>query len=256
MLRTASELVGCSIRATDGDIGHVADLLFDDDRWTVRYLLVDTGDWLPGREVLVSPIAVRGVDWDSRHIEVGLTRDQVENSPDISTDRPVSRVHEAEYSAYYGWPYYWIGSGLWGASPYPADLLLAPDLGGGEARLEEPAERADEGDPHLQSVKDVTGYEAEASDGEIGSVSNFLVDDRTWSIRYIVVDTGHWLPGKKVLVTPESIERVEWETSRVTVSHSRDVVRAGPEFDAEALGDGAYEVRLDTHFRGPHDQGA
>src|SRR6266508_5022629 len=108
MLRTAGELAGelkgVTIQATDGDIGSVQDLYFDDHSWTVRYLVVDTGTWLPGRQVLISPFAFRAISGASR-LQTTLTKDQIENSPSIDTDRPVNRQREIEDSRYYGYPY-------------------------------------------------------------------------------------------------------------------------------------------------------
>src|SRR5205809_6020840 len=109
MLRSASEWDGYSIQATDGEIGHVAEFLFDDEKWTIRYLVVDTGGWLPGRRVLISPIALGETDWPGHRLHVKLTRQQVEESPVIDTDKPVSRQHEVSYYQYYRWPYYWGG---------------------------------------------------------------------------------------------------------------------------------------------------
>ena len=128
MLRNVKDLEGCAIRATDGTIGHVTDLYFDDLTWAVRYLVVETGHWLASRKVLISPIAVGQPDWESRVLPVSITRSQVQLSPDIDTDKPVSRQHEMLYLGYYGYPYYWAGDGLWGQGSYPGVMMLG--LGG------------------------------------------------------------------------------------------------------------------------------
>src|SRR5689334_4092581 len=116
MIRGADGLKGFTIGATDGEVGGVNDLYFDDERWVIRYLVVDTGNWLPGRKVLISPHAVRTTQWELRRVDVALTRQQVKGSPDIDTDKPVSRQHEAAFFSYYGYPAYWDGTSLWGAT--------------------------------------------------------------------------------------------------------------------------------------------
>ena len=238
MLRTASHLKGTSIAATDGEIGSVQDLYFDDDTWTVRYLVVDTGTWLPGRQVLISPRSVRMApndDW----IPVNLTKQQVENSPSIEADRPVDRQYEEEYSQYYGYPYYWSGPYRWGTTPYPGEGPLT------EARAMSVMPPA--GDPGLRSARNVMGYYIEALDGDIGHVEDFLVDDREWAIRYMIADTRNWWPGKKVIVSPEWVKRVSWPDSRVYVDLTKQAIKDAPEYDPDRPMERADETRLFSH---------
>jgi uncharacterized protein YrrD len=244
MLHVVSNLFGFTLAARDGDIGKVKDAYFDDERWTVRYLVVDTGGWLGDRKVLISPRSVRRVDWDERAIEVALTRQQVRDSPGIDTDMPVSRQHEIEYHRYFGYPNYWAGANLWGptAMPYPyagvpgGEAWLGPDAPVDtevereiEGRLEE--ERAS-ADVHLRSCDEATGYEILATDGSIGTVDDFVFDEATFAIAFLVVDTRKWLPGKHVRLRPQDIERVSWDDHEVTVKMTRSAVEASPEFDA------------------------
>ncbi len=119
-LRTVKDLRGYAIRATDGVIGKVDDLYFDDEDWAIRYLVVDTGGWLSGRKVLISPIAIGQPDWLDGVLPVALTKAKVEHAPDIDTRKPVSRQHEAVYLGYYGYPFYWGGAGMWGMGGYRA----------------------------------------------------------------------------------------------------------------------------------------
>lgn len=206
MLRNVKELRGFAIHATDGMIGEVDDLYFDDEDWAIRYLVVDTGHWLSGRKVLISPLAIGHVDWMAQQLAVSLTKTQVERSPDIDTRKPVSRQHEAVYFGYYGYPNYWGGSGVWGMGGYPGSLTI-------ERRFEDErkarrAAAAKAGDDcHLRSGKAVTGYHVHATDGDIGHVADLLVDDHTWAIRYMIVDTSNWWGGHHVLVAPPWEER-------------------------------------------------
>jgi hypothetical protein len=242
MHRLVSELKGYAIGAKDGDIGAVNDFLFDDELWTVRYLVADTAKWLPGRRVVITPIAIGQVESNEKRVTVTLTREQVENSPDLDS-RDLSREHEAAYYDYLGWPYYWIGGDVWGPGTIPANLLATQ-----APASEAPEQPGDE--PHLRSAREVIDYYIEARDGDIGHVEDFIVDDETWEIRYMVVDTKNWLPGKKVLVSPEWIDRVSWSDSRVYVDLSREAIEKGPEFDPERL-NRDYEERLYKHYDRP-----
>jgi hypothetical protein len=247
MLTNHTKLKGLVIRATDGEIGTVDQLYFDDQTWAIRYLTVNAGTWLNGRSVLISPHSILQVDWTSGRIDVSLTRKQIENAPDIDTQRPVSRQREAEYSGYYGYPYYWDGPYLWGATYSPGGLVpieVSPSM---------IAERAREqsADSHLRATQAVAGYGIEATDGDIGHVESFLVDDETWSIRYLEVDTKNWWPGKKVLISPAWVERVSWEESRVFVAVTREAIKTCPEYlDAEPI-TREYENKIYFHYGRP-----
>jgi len=228
MLRTAGELKGVTIEAMDGDIGSVQDLYFDDQTWTIRYLVVDTGSWLPGRQVLISPMAFHAVPGASR-LRTSLTKDQVRNSPPVDTDRPVNRQREVELAQYYGYPYYWTGPYRWGELAYPGLPVPPPEPTRIDEELLARAEAG--GDPHLRSARDVMGYYIHATDGDLGHVEDFLIEDATWAIRYIIVDTRNWLPGRKVLISPDWITHVSWEDSKVSVDLSRRHIEDAPEFD-------------------------
>jgi hypothetical protein len=245
MLRTAKSLKGATIAATDGDIGSVHDLYFDDRTWTIRYFVVDTGTWLPGRRVLISPISVKP-SADPNAVAVRLTKRQVEESPSVDTDRPVNRQYEQEYSRYYGYPYYWTGPYRWGATPYPGEMALAGVPITDAPVVEIPVSEA--GDPTLRSARDVMEYYIEAADGDIGHVEDFVVDDQEWAIRYMIVDTRNWWPGKQVLVSPEWINNVRWADSRVSVDLTKDGVKGAPEYDPDQPLERDYENRLHRHY--------
>jgi hypothetical protein len=248
MLRNAKNLHGFTIRATDGELGTVDELYFDDETWAIRYLTVETGGWLGGRAVLISPISVIHADWPAQRLDVALTKKQVENSPNIDTHQPVSRQHEALYSRYYGYPYYWGGPYLWGAAPYPADLVTPPIVPMLAVEEEIPSQPEDS---HLRSTAAVTDYSLEAVDGEIGHVDGFVVDDDVWAIRYLEVATRNWWPGKKVLVSPAWIERVSWEDSRVYAGLTREAIQNAPEYVESAPITREYENRLYFHYGWP-----
>jgi hypothetical protein len=221
--RSIKGLRGYTIRAVDGYIGKLYSFLFDDLEWAIRYLVVDTGDWLPGRQVLLPPIAIDKVDAESQSLAVSLTEAQVENSPPLDADAPVSRRIETELHEYYGWVPYWrTGVPAAGSGPVVAAAVLAAE--GEDAREESAA------DPHLRSTREVVGYHIGARDGEIGHVDDFLAEEDRWIIRHLVVDTGNWLPGKRVLVLPTWIEKVNWAERIVSVGLKRETTEKSPEF--------------------------
>ena len=231
MLRNVKDLRGYAIRATDGVIGSVDDFYFDDEDWGVRYLVVDTGGWLSGRRVLISPIALGHAGWMGRQLPVALTRAQVEGSPDIDTKRPVSRQHEADYFEYYGYPYYWGGAGLWGMGAYPGSLTTEDRIAE-ELKSHRTQSKGRPDDCHLRSSNAVIGHHIEAKDGEIGHVKDLLVDDHTWAIRYLIVDTSNWWGGHHVLVSPRWIKDVSWSEAKISVGLTRQAVQFAPEYDS------------------------
>lgn len=260
MLRSTNDLKAYAVGASDGAIGHVRDVYFDDESWVVRYLVVETGAWLSSRKVLISPISILRPNWTDRELPVALTKDQVKNSPDIDTHMPVSRQHEIRYSGYYGYPYYWGGAGLWGGGMYP-DLMLAGYSGFGSdlpirlaeetAYAQAEAARRQGDDPHLRSGNAVTNHHIHAVDGDIGHVQGLLVDEKTWAIRYMVVDTSNWWLGHQVLIAPGWIKGVSWLEATVSVDLTRQAVKDAPAYDSEAQLDRKRETGLHDHYGRP-----
>ena len=251
MLSSIKNLSGCRVLAADGEVGTVAEAYFDDEQWVVRYLVVDTGGWLRGRQVLISPYAVKSLDPQTRVINVDLTREQVERSPGIDTHQPVSRRQEAEYHRYYGYPRYWPYSEYWawGAVPLvvPANQQMRTNV--------EAARRTDEdqagADGHLRSSKAVRGYRIQASDDMIGHVADFLFDEETWAIRYLIADTRNWLPGKHVLIAPQWIGAVSWEERTLSVALTRRQIEQSPEYEPGHFPSHDYEKALHHHYPPP-----
>jgi sporulation protein YlmC with PRC-barrel domain len=245
MLARVNEIRGYNILETDGTIGHVDQFFFDDKTWTIRYLVVNTGSWLNRHEVLISPIALGIIEPEMKSISVTLTKEQVENSPDIDTQKPVSRQREMEYFSYFGWSYYWEGSGLWGTGSYPKDLAIEAN----EINKLNSAEERKTGDPHLRSTREVTGYSIKAINGDIGYVEDLIIDDENWSIRYIVVDTGQWWTGKHVLIDPRWIEKVSWTDSSLYTDLTLETIKDCPEFNSSAPLTREYERALYDHYK-------
>ena len=262
MLRSIKDLDGYAVAATDGKVGHVKDFYFDDLAWVVRYLVVDAGAWLTSRQVLISPIAIGRTDWNERSLHVWLTKEQVKGSPDIDTDKPVSRQHEMGYSTYYGYPNYWGGGGYWGGGMYPN--LMFPDQGGfgspsairletenAHARADIECSDSEDEDPHLRSCREVLKYHIHATDGDIGHVAGMLVDDQTWAIRYLIVDTSNWWLGHRLLIAPQWIENVSWLHSKVSVKMTRQAIKDAPAYDPIHQLERIEEAMLYEHYGQP-----
>jgi hypothetical protein len=238
MLKSASHLKNYALSASDGVLGKVKDFLFDDQLWVVRYVVADTGKWLPGRRVLITPSALGEPDSVENVLPVTLTKEQIKNSPGIAEDKPVSRQHEEKLHAHYGWSPYWIESE---AAYFAAGVL--------EARETRPV--GSSGDPNLQSLTEVTGYHIKATDRGIGHVEDCIVEDRTMWIRYVVVDTKNWLPAKKVLLSPSWIKQISWSARTAAVDLTREQVQNCPEYDPSAPVNREYEIRLYDYYGRP-----
>jgi len=225
MLIAAKQLHRCSIEGADGTVGTVKDLLFDGRLWKVRYLDVDTGHWLPGRRVILAPEVVRAADYAAQKLATSLTAEHVKDSPPLESDLPVSRQKEIELATYYSWGVYW------------ANIEHGPDQ--------------DEGDPNLRSTRNVSGYYIQATDGEIGHVEDFIVDDADWEIRYLVVDTRNWLPGRQVIIPPGWAQSIQWEARRVEVALARETIENSPEYDPNTPINRQYEEVFYDYYGRP-----
>lgn len=225
MVQSIKQLYGNTLAALDGEMGHVKDFYFDDMNWAVRYLVVDTGSWLTGRLVLLTPHSFGALDQNEKSMRIKLQKMQIENSPSIDVHQSVTRQYEMEYYNYYGWPMYWDGDSVWGigSTPFVAQTVLELD----EARKKVSHRK----DKHLQSTDAVKGYTIQATDGELGSVVDFLVDVNDWIIKDIVVETGHWYAGKEILISVGKVERISYEDSKFFVNMTKEAIMAAPEFE-------------------------
>jgi hypothetical protein len=242
MLSIGLKLKGYAIEATDGTLGTVADALFDDKTWLIRWIVVDTGPWLIGRQVLIHPSAITHADDDRRTLSVNLRKAQVKASPDIATDEPVSRRASESLYGYYGWNPMWGGVGYLGPMP-----------GGGTATLKAVDHGADmeAADPDLRSIAAVAGYYIQAADGAIGHVENFLIDEVNWAIHYLVVDTRNWWPGQHVLISPYAVRTIDWLSRDVRVDLSRETIRQSPSWKPEDIVSGPYLAELHDYYGWP-----
>lgn len=243
MLRKLSEIRGLAVITQEDEVGTVSDFLFDDQTKAVRYFVVKTGSWLTEHKVLISPVSISEINWLDEEMHLSLTKEQVQSSPAIDLALPISRNIETAFLDYYGYPYYWGGPHLWGIAESPEELAEPKEL---TAPFTETQSNPD--DTHIRSATEVTGYHLAATDGEIGYVEDFIVEDKSWAIRYLLVSTRHWLPGKSVVVSPQWIERFDWSESKVYVKLTQEAVRNCPEYDESVLVTREYESRIFQYY--------
>jgi hypothetical protein len=246
MLRSMKDMEDYTIGATDGIIGRVRDFYFDDEDWVIRYLVVETGDGAPQRKVLISPISIGQPNWKEKILPAALTRAQVQNSPNIDTNKPVSRQHEMGYLGYFGYGAYWGGGGLWGAGLYP-DVLQA-----GLRNAASSTAAGHQGDDvHLRSGNDIMRYYVHASDGDIGHVQGLIVDEKSWAIRYVIVNTSNWWLGHEVIIAPAWIDDVDWLESKLSLDLTRQSIKDSPPYDPNVPLSREHEAGIHAHYRRP-----
>jgi hypothetical protein len=235
MLQSIKQLYRDKLGASDGEIGHVNDSYFDDQNWAVRYLVADTGAWLPGRQVLLSPHAFgTSLHESGKLLLVNLTRKQIENSPSIDLHKPVSRQYEEEYYRYYGWPHYWQGDGLWGMSGFPI-LELPPNHVPGKSAAASGVQPKNP-DAHLRSTRAVNGYHLRACDGIAGHVCDFMMGTQSWAICQLIVKIGHRFSGKEVSISVGKVDRISYEESTVYVNLTTEAVEQSSTYDLMPAG--------------------
>jgi uncharacterized protein YrrD len=222
MQHSLAHLINWNLDAKDGEIGKVEDFYFDDQTWAVKYLVVRTGGWLSGRKVLISPTVVIGNTWDLGLLPVSITKEQVRDSPDIDTDKPVSRQHEAELAVYYSWQSTW-GPGFYPGATWgviPSTPVLDPT-----ALNEADGITSAREDFHLRSAQQVGGYHIHANDGDIGHIVDFIFDDQNWQISHLLIDTHNWVGGEKVLLEVHHIREIQWQHATVLVDLSIEAIK-------------------------------
>lgn len=246
-LRTARTIEDYNLVCVDGEIGKIKEFYFDDVHWAIRYLVVNSGNWLTGRQVLISPYAITEILDDLKQIKLNLTKKQIEDSPSVDTDRPVSRQFESEYTGYFGYPAYWMGTSVWGGSMYPGFGVGLNSQVQPEMRLN-PDESQVERDSHLRSSLAVTGHRLHATDGEIGHVKDFVIQDKTWIVRYFVVDISKWFSGKQILISPSWVKSIGWEEHEIFVDMTLDQIKKSPPFDGAGSLTRGYETELHSYY--------
>jgi hypothetical protein len=243
-----TDLEGLAIHATDGDIGKTTDIYFDDKQWTIRYLVVETGPWFSSKMVLLSPMAIKHLDITEKIISATITREQVRHSPDIDTQKPVSRQFEIDYAGFYGYPFYWGGTGLWGAYSSPHVVAVGYESDKPDSFIDDNARKHTEDDRHLRSGNEPIGYHIEAHDGEIGHLQGMLIDTDTLAIRYLIINTSNWWLGNLVLVAPAWIKEVSWLNAKIYVDMGRQQIKDAPTFNGDMPFSRDQEEQMHSHY--------
>jgi hypothetical protein len=250
MLRALLEMQGHQLRAIDKDLGRVEDFYFDDRLWTLRYVVADTGNWLPGRKVLIGPEALGSPSWEEKVFPVSLTSTEVENAPGIESDLPFSLQKEKEFRTFFKWREYWNDEIFIQPPAYALPGGMAANVSTGASVSVTPKFS---GNPHLRSATEVKGYYIRAKDGDVGYVKDYIVEVDSWLIRYLVIDTENWLPGKKVIISPTWVNAIDWSHQTVDVAMTREMIEHSPEFTPDQPINKEYEIRLYDYYGKPHD---
>ena len=249
MLIKATDTTGYDVQASDGTLGTVSDLLFDDASWTVRWLVVETGNWWADHRVLIPASALGHPDTTARTFPVNLTTAQVKGSPDVDTHRPVSRQFESSAYDYYGFSPYWGTDLYMGGFAYWGGMVPIAPLLETERREDQIARmQGQNDDPNLRSMAEISGYHIHATDGEIGHLSDVLIEDSDWTLRYLIVNTSNWWQGKEVLISPRSTESIRWTEHLIYLGVNRDRVRTSPEYDSSRPITTAFDTEMATHY--------
>lgn len=238
MLRSVKELMSYAIRTYDGQLGYVYDFYFDDETWRVRYVVMDTGAWLPGRRVLLPTSVVDEPERGAKTLSAALSKAQIKTSPEAETDKPVSKQKEGKGPAHAGLTPYWA---ILVADPMIGAAAVTAEAGNG-------SEGDEEGDPHLRSLGECLGYQIEARDGLIGQVHDVIAEIGAWPIRYLVVSLEDRPLGKKVLVPTDSADGVNWGDRKVTIDLTVEKIKNGPEFDASDPVNRELEVHVYDYY--------
>lgn len=247
MLLATSTIEGSKIEATDGRIGSVETFLFDEEQWVLRYIVAHHGFWIFGRTVLLSPVSVRGTLDDGTSIRVGLSKDQIRNAPAAELARPISRRKEEQFHRYYQIPVYWGGSGLWGSAMTPMEagtVTYEPDPN------KEPLDAAEE-EYHLRSTHELEEYRLDTADGKAGTVAGFIIEDTTWAVRYLRVETERSAGGGSLFISPHWVDSISWIERKITLDIARDRLTEAPTVGVEGEIDREDEERLHQFFGKP-----
>ncbi|HKL11973.1 MAG TPA: PRC-barrel domain-containing protein [Halanaerobiales bacterium] len=250
MLANTEELKGFDVYSEDEEIGKIEDYYFDKDYWVTRYLAVDTGNWLVERDVLISPESIDNIDYGNGNIKLNIPTEKIENSPPVIKEEPLLRTKEKDLADYFSWPYYWNGTG----SSKPGVSGMVPNNLIREITIKEnmnkksPNSNKDEVKAGLRSVNKMINYDIHAVDGRIGHVEKFILDDDNWLVRYIVVETKNFLPGKKVVLAPEWITDIDWVREEVAFNLKKEEIKNAPEYDPVIPVSELYEKKLYEHY--------
>lgn len=246
MLRSLKDYQTYKIHAKDGNIGSVYSFLFDDLSWSVRYLVVDIGKWLEDKRVLVPPVNIIDSNWQNKNLNVKLTKKQIENSPEITEHKPVYLQKQRAKMDEYDYPI------LLHSTDVLPNIYLTAEAVDNSKRSNHSSGRQEITYPHLRSIKEIIGYSIHANNGEIGHINDFIVEDNlTWKIHYMVIDTGHWLPGKKVIVHPFWIKSINWGRKEVIVDLEIERIKNSPIFDPSEPVNREYETVLFDFYGKP-----
>lgn len=248
MLQSAKSLLDYVVKAIDGNIGKVNNIYFDDQNWILRYVVIDIGLMFSDRIVLLSTSILKKPLTMEHLFPVSITKQQIWDSPDITTNLPISRVHEIALHDYFGWPYYWDISPFINTEPLPVADIAKENID-----IQSKTVEKSDTDNHLQSFLEIKGYRIEAENGMIGHIDDVIIDESEWKISSVVVDTSNWFHGKKVLLPSYSFRSFNWSDRSAQVFQTRAQIQSSPSYDPSFPVNKEMEERLYDYYGRPKE---
>jgi sporulation protein YlmC with PRC-barrel domain len=247
MRKKLKDYLGSIMSAVDGEIGKVSDFYFDDNTWSVLYFVVEAGDWLGGRKLLISPQALSKTDRDNVLIPVDLTREKIQTSPEVDTEKPISRQYEMDLYSHFHWSEYWSG-GNWPGGMGTVGMITTPALPFEEA-IHQYVAHEEAADYPIRSMNAFVGTPVSATDGHVGDLYDIVVDDRHWTITLLLVEGGQRLPEKKFALLPGLIADSGRASAGVSLIASIQQVQESPEFNSKMPDGENYEAELENYYQ-------
>jgi hypothetical protein len=248
MKRSLKKLKKFSLEATDGEKGKVKNFLFDDDTWVIRYLEADLGNFFSEKRVLIPRQHLGKPLWDDKHFPVHLTVKEIENSPGLESDMPVSRQYETTLLAHYQVQPYWPEAM---AGYVGRESLLGPDY---PFKLPRREGEIDEESTHLRSFSEVKGYYIKATDDLFGHIDDLIIDDADWQIVFAVIDTKNLTPWSKEVIVPiELLEEISFPDKEVRIHLPKEEIKNAPAYDPDREWTPDYEAEV-YNFYGRKDR--
>ncbi|GGD02692.1 hypothetical protein GCM10007216_36830 [Thalassobacillus devorans] len=255
MLYFASTLKNYNIQANDGELGKVKDLYFDDKKWTVRYLVADTRKWLPGKKVVVSPSGVKAVDTGEEVVHVENNKEDIRHNATLEEKQDFSYEKEMELSDTFGWKQYWAGEFLWGGYLTPMDPVEEPARAAEPQTTQEPPinDNVHDRKDKLRSSESIKGEfkhgVVHGENGKIGYIKDLMIDEGTWRIRYLLVDTSEWSTNERVLLSPDWLQSVDWLTNDFYIDLKLETIEDGPNYEKDQTVTKEFEEMIYRKYR-------
>lgn len=244
-----SDLRHYDVKGSSEHIGKLHDIYLDDETWKIKWFVVETGNWFSSNKILLDSEKIIKVSPQEGTFHVSLTQKDVEEAPSANEHLPVGDQHRNEYSYIAASHNTLLFPGYAGLM-MPTTLIERPEQAvGAEKNLEELARQ--QADRHLRSASEIEGYTIHAADGNLGPLSDLVINAETWTIELLALDTSKWLPGRTVVISPRSIDRISWEDRELVVMMEKETIEQSPELHSLKSIETSYLSKLNDYYRFP-----